>query len=74
MISYRVVCELMKIAEPPIENGTVGLKLFDGSIMKPFGQLEFLVELSRERHSLQFQVVSKSNRPLISFGCCKKLA
>ena len=73
MISYRNVCVLLQTAEPPLENSTVRLKLFDGSIMKPLGQLEFLVEHTGERHSLLFQVISKPNRPLISFESCGKL-
>ena len=73
VISYRDVCVLLQTAEPPLENSTVRLKLFDGSIMKPLGQLEFLVEHRGERHSLLFQVVSKSNRPLTSFESYEKL-
>ena len=64
---------LLQTAEPPLENNAVRLKLFDGSIMKPLGQQEFLVEQRGERHSLLFQVVRKSNRPLISFQSCEKL-
>ena len=59
VISYRDVCVLLQTAEPPLENSTVRLKPFDGSIMKPLGQLEFLVEHRGEIYSLLFQVVSK---------------
>ena len=73
VISYGDVCALLQNAKPPLRKSTVRLKLFDGSVMKPRGEIDFVVEYRGERHSLQFQVVSKSNRPLISFESCEKL-
>ena len=73
VISYGDVCALLQTAEPPLRKSTVRLKLFDGSVMKPRGEIDFLVEYRGVRYSLQFQVVSKSNRPLISFESCEKL-
>lgn len=71
VISYGDVCALSQTADPPLRKSTVRLKLFDGSVMKPCGEIDFLVEYKGERHSLQFQVVGK--RPLISFESCEKL-
>ena len=55
LISYRDVCVLLQTAEPPLENSTVRPKLFDGSIMKPLGQLELLVKhIEKSEQSRQF--------------------
>ena len=73
VISYGDVCALLQTAEPPLGKSTVRLKLFDGSVMKPSRDIDFLVEYRGERHSLQFQVVGKSKQPVISFGSWEKL-
>ena len=49
------------------------LKLFDGSLMKPLGEVNLQVIHGGQTRVLKFQVVSGTNKPLLSAETCQKL-
>ena len=56
-----------------MESNKTKLKLFDGSLMKPFGEVNLRVIHGGQTQILKFQVVSGTNKPLLSAETCQKL-
>ena len=58
---------------PHMERSKTKLKLFDGSLMKPLGEVDLQVIHGGQPRVLEFQVVSGTNKPLLSAETCQKL-
>ena len=58
---------------PPVEQTKTKLKLLDNSMMKPLGVVNLRVTYGSQTQVLKSQVVSGSNKPLLSAQTCQKL-
>ena len=56
-----------------METSKTKLKLFDGSPMKLLGEVDHQVIHGGHPHVLKFQVVSGTNKSLLSAEICQKL-
>ena len=73
VISYRDLSIIKQDGNPQIESSKTKLKLFDGSLMKSLGEVNLQVIHGRQPQVLKFQVVSGTNKPLLSAETCQKL-
>ena len=73
VLSYRDLLIIKQDGNPHMESSKTKLKLFDGSLMKPLREVDLQVIHGRQPHVLKFQVVSGTNKPLLSAETCKKL-
>ena len=58
---------LLPNGKPKVEQSSVKLKMYDGSIMRPIG------EHNDSYHTLKFQVFGSPNKPLLSAESCEML-
>lgn len=56
-----------------MESSKTKLKLFDGSLMKPLGEVDLQVIHGGQPPVLKFQFVSGTNKPILSAKTCQKL-
>lgn len=56
-----------------MESSKTKLKLFDGSLMKPLGEVNLRVIHGGQAQVFKFQVVGGTNKPLLSADTCQKL-
>ena len=73
VLSYRDLLIIKQDCHPHIKSSKTKLKLFDGSLMKPLGEVDLQVIHGRQPHVLKFQVVSGTNKPLLSAETYPKL-
>ena len=73
VLSYRDLLIIKQDGNPHMESSKTKLKLFDGSLMKPLREVDLQVIHGRQPHVLKFQVVSGTNKPLLSAETCQKL-
>lgn len=73
VLSYRDLSIIKQNGKPQMESNKTKLKLFDGSLMKPFGEVNLRVIHGGQTQILKFQVVSGTNKPLLSAETCQKL-
>ena len=50
---------------PPLRSSKVKLKLFDGSLVKPYGVTTLKIHQNNTTKELDFQIVEKTNKPLL---------
>ena len=73
VLSYRDLSIIKQDGNPQMECSKTRLKLFDGSLMKPLGEVNLQVIHGGQTQVLKFQVVSGTNKPLLSAETCQKL-
>ena len=73
VISHRNLVQLLQNGEPPLLKSNAQLKLFDGTLMQPVGEIMLTAERKGKRLDLIFQVVESSNKPLLSAETCEQL-
>ena len=56
-----------------MESSKTKLKLFDGSLIKPLGEVNLRVTHGGQAQVFKFQVVGGTNKPLLSADTCQKL-
>ena len=64
VISHRDLSILLQNGSPPLNHSSVKLRLFDGSIMRTLGETHLTAEHEGKCHTLKFQVVDCTNKPL----------
>jgi len=73
VLSYRDLSIIKQDGNPHMDGSKTKLKLFDGSLMKSLGEVKLQVIHGGKTHVLKFQVVSGTNKPLLSAETCQKL-
>ena len=73
VISYRDLSIIKQDGNPQMESSKTKLKLSDGSLMKSLGEVNLQVTHGEQPQVLKFQVVSGTNKPLLSAETCQKL-
>ena len=69
----RDLTAIEQAGDPPMRNGKVKLKLFDGSFTKPSGVATLKVHRNDNVVELYFQIGDTPNKPLLSAETCEKL-
>ena len=72
-ISHRNLVQLLQNGDPPIRKSNSQLKLFEGILISPVGEITLTVERKGNRRDLRFQVVKSTNKPLLSVETCEQL-
>ena len=57
----------------PLRSSKVKLKLFDGSLVKPYGVATLKIHQNNTTKELDFQIVETTNKPLLSAETCDRL-
>ena len=73
VISHRDLSILLQNGSPPLNHSSVKLRLFDGSIMRTLGELHLTAEHEGKCHTLKFQVVDCTNKPLLSAEASERM-
>ena len=73
VMGLRDLAVLNQTGNPPLRSSKVKLKLFDGSLMKPYGVATVKIHRNNTTKELDFQVVDTPNMPLLSAETCEKL-
>lgn len=73
LICYNDLCEVAQKAQPPLRQSNARLKLYDGSVMKPVGQVTLKCKFKGSDYELEFQVVEGKQRPLLSAETCESM-
>ena len=73
VLSYRDLSIIKQDSNPQMESSKTKLKLFDGSLMKLLGEVNLQVIDAGQTQVFQFQVISGTNKPLLSAKTCQKL-
>ena len=66
VISHRNLVQLLQNGDPPLLKSNAQLKLFDGTLTQPVGEIMLTAERKGKRLDLKFQVVESSKKPLLS--------
>ena len=72
-ISHRNLVQLLQNGDPPIRKSNSQLKLFEGILISPVGEITLTVERKGNRRDLRFQVVNSTNKLLLSVETCEQL-
>ena len=72
-ISHRNLVQLLQNGDPPIRKSNSQLKLFEGILISPVGEITLTVGRKGNRRDLRFQVVNSTNKPLLSVETCGQL-
>lgn len=70
-MGLRDLAVINQTGNPPLRSSKVKLKLFDGSLMKPYGVATVKIHRNNTTKELDFQVVDTPNIPLISAETCE---
>ena len=73
VISHRNLVQLLQNGDPPLLKSNAQLKLFDGTLMQPVGEIMLTAERKGKLLHLKFQVVESSNKPLPLAEACEQL-
>ena len=73
VLSYRDQSIIKEEGNPLMESSKTKLKLFDGSLMKPLGEVNLRVIHGGQAQVFKFQVVGGTNKPLLSADTCQKV-
>ena len=66
VISHSLVCKLLQDGNPKLQESKSKLRMYDGSVMIPYGVIDIKCEVNQAKTKLQFQVVDTKKDPLIS--------
>ena len=70
MITHRDLSIINQDANPKLQQSNVKLRLFDGSVMHPLGEVKLKVN---KEHCLKFQVINGKQKPILSAQTCQTL-
>ena len=73
VISYNKLAQLLQDGDPPLTKSRSKLKLFDGTLLQPVGEIVLVVERLGKLSNLKFQVVEGVHKPLLSAEACEQL-
>ena len=73
VISYNKLTQLLQDGDPPLTKSRSKLKLFDGTLLQPVGEIVLVVERLGKLSNLKFQVVEGVQKPLLSTEACEQL-
>ena len=74
VLTHRDLSVICQTAYPAIKNTKVKLRLFNGNVMKPLGEVTLNINREgQEQHFLKFQVVEGKSKPLLSAETCENL-
>ena len=73
VISYPDLLILLQNGKPKVGQSSVKLEMYDGSIMRPTGEMVLKVKHNDSYCTLKFQVVDSQNKPLLSAQSCEML-
>ena len=74
VLTHRDLSVISQNGNPTLQPSKVKLRLFNGSVMKPLGEVSLKVHKEdKQQHKLKFQVVEGDNKPLLSAETCKML-
>ena len=71
VISHRDLSIILQNGTPTLDQSSVKLNMYDGSIMRPLGETCLTAEHGSNCHTLKFQVVDSPNKPLLSAESCE---
>ena len=66
VISHLLVCKFLQDGNPKLQENKSKLRMYDGSVMIPYGIIDIKCEVNQVKTKLQFQVVDTKKDPLIS--------
>ena len=66
VISHSIVCKLLQNDNPKLQESKSKLRMYEGSVMIPYGIIDIKCEVNQAKTKLQFQVVDTKKDPLIS--------
>nr|XP_039264173.1 uncharacterized protein LOC120339988 [Styela clava] len=64
-------CKVLGTKNPASQESSVTLKFYDGSLLKPIGQCNFLCQHNGKNYMLSFIVVERGPHPLLSAQTCE---
>ncbi|KXJ04486.1 hypothetical protein AC249_AIPGENE8434, partial [Exaiptasia diaphana] len=70
VISHRDLSIINQDGNPTLKRSSVRLRLFDGSVMNPLGEVTLKVN---NEHCFKFQVVNGKHKPILSADTCQQL-
>lgn len=70
VISHRDLSIINQDVNPTLKQSNVKLRLFDGSVMNPLGEVTLKVN---NEHCFKFQVVNGKHKPILSAETCQQL-
>ena len=73
VISYRDFSIPLQNGSPPLNQSSVKLRLFDGCIMRTLRETRLTAEYVGKCHTLKFQVVNCTNKPLQYAEACERM-
>ena len=74
VLTHRDLSIISQDGNPTLQTSKVKLRLFNGSVMKPLGEVSLKVRHEdKQQHELKFQVVEGNSKPLLSAETCEKL-
>ena len=74
VLSHRDLSVISQDGNPALQTSKVKLRLFNGSVMKPLGEVTLDVHhADKQQHKLKFQVVEGQSKPLLSAETCEVL-
>ena len=66
VVSHSLVCKLLQDVNPKPQGSKWKLRMYDGSVLIPYGVIDIKCEVNEEKTKLQFQVAHTKTDPLIS--------
>ena len=69
-VTHRDLSIINQYANPKLQQSNVKLRLFDGSVMHPLGEVKLRVN---KEHCLKFQVINGKQKPVLSAQTCQTL-
>ena len=74
VLSHHDLSVISQDGNPALQTSKVKLRLFNGSVMKPLGEVTLDVRhADKQQHKLKFQVVEGESKPLLSAETCETL-
>ena len=73
VLTHRDLSIISQNGNPALQTSKVKLRLFNGSVMKPLGEVKLKVLKEDKQHELKFQVVEGDSKPLLSAETCETL-
>lgn len=74
VLTHHDLSVISQNGNPALQTSKVTLRLFNGSVMKPLGEVKLnVLKENKQRHELKFQVVEGNSKPLLSAETCETL-
>ena len=73
VMSLRYLVDINQTRDPLLKSSKLKLKLFDGSLMKPYGVATLKIHRNNTTKELDFLIAETVNKPLLRAKTCVKL-